>query len=124
MSHGPWPRPLDQLSLSCRRQLSGSFAIFALILTAIGLYSFLSYQLSLRTREIAIRVSLGAQRSKVVLQIVLQGMLLVVRGIIPGAIAAILMRHVLQSMVYNLADINMSVISAAIALMGLVAALA
>jgi ABC-type antimicrobial peptide transport system permease subunit len=64
--------------------LAGVFAGLALLLGSIGLYGLVSYSVSQRTQEIGIRMALGAQRSNVLLMVLLQGVRLIVPGVILG----------------------------------------
>lgn len=64
--------------------LLGTFALVALVLAALGVYGVVSYSVAERTREIGIRLALGAERARVVRMIVGHGMLSVTAGIIVG----------------------------------------
>jgi len=64
------------------------FGSIALILAAIGLYGLISYQVQQRTREIGIRVALGAQRREILMLIVKKGLALALTGIAIGAVVA------------------------------------
>jgi ABC-type antimicrobial peptide transport system permease subunit len=64
--------------------LSGSLGLVGLLLAAIGLYGVTMYMVTLRTREIGIRVALGASRIDVIVMVLKQGMSLVVVGTIAG----------------------------------------
>ncbi len=79
--------------------LIGSFAILALILAMVGLYGLISYSVSQRTREVGIRVALGAQPRDVIRLVVGEGARLTLLGIGAGVLASLgltrLMRKVL-----------------------------
>ena len=70
-------------------QISVAFALLALVLTCIGLYGLLSYEVARRTRELGIRMALGARRSDLLRLVVQQGLLLVLIGAATGIAAAI-----------------------------------
>ena len=81
----------DSKSLSLRRpvvRLLGSFGLLGAILATLGLYALLSYSVSERTREIGIRMALGARRSQVLRQITLDTLRLITPGAVAGVAAA------------------------------------
>lgn len=112
-------RPLTQVvSTSLARprfyvSLIGAFGAFALLLTAVGLYGILSYQLILRTREIAMRVAVGAKKSHVIGLIVKQGVGLVAIGILLGSAASIFLAKFLGAVIYNTPDATIGVLATA-----------
>ena len=63
--------------------LSG-FGVLAMILASIGLYGVVAFSVAQRTREVGIRVALGAPRSRVVKMVVMEGMALVTAGLVIG----------------------------------------
>jgi putative ABC transport system permease protein len=65
--------------------LAGGFAVFALLLTVIGLFGLLSYQVTQRTREIGVRLAVGANRSQIVVLILRHGFVLTAVGLVLGA---------------------------------------
>jgi putative ABC transport system permease protein len=71
-----------------RTLLLGVFALTALALAAIGVYGLISYSVANRTREIGIRVALGAQSSQVIGPIVREGLTLAAIGIVLGLVGA------------------------------------
>jgi putative ABC transport system permease protein len=83
--------------------LLAAFAIVALALAALGTYGVISFGVSQRTREIGIRVALGATRSGVVKLIVGQGVRLAIVGGAIGLLGALATTGVLRSMLYGVA---------------------
>lgn len=77
------------------------FAGTALLLAAIGLYGVISYSVAQRTRELGIRIALGAQRSDVLRLILRQGMTLVVAGILFGIAASIGLTRLMATLLYG-----------------------
>jgi len=83
----------DQIdeSLAAQRAMAGLcvfFAILATLLAAIGLYGVMAYTVTRRTREIGIRLALGAQTGQVRKMVIGQGMMLSVIGVVIGLAAA------------------------------------
>lgn len=68
--------------------LAGWFAGFALLLTMIGLFGLMSYQVTQRTREIGVRLAVGADRGQILLLILRRGFVLAITGLLIGAIAS------------------------------------
>lgn len=104
--------------------LTTGFGSFALFITAVGLYGLMSYQVGLRTQEIAVRMSLGARRSKVVVLVVQQGMKLVGIGVLLGVAASFFFQRFFAAMLYNSQSLALGAIANAILLLGLVGVLA
>jgi ABC-type antimicrobial peptide transport system permease subunit len=82
-------------------QLTGCFSLSALALVCLGLYGTLSYAVARRTREIGIRMALGARKSQVLSAIVRQGMKLTAAGTVLGMILAVALTRVVSSLLYG-----------------------
>ncbi|HEV2488400.1 MAG TPA: ABC transporter permease [Candidatus Acidoferrales bacterium] len=81
--------------------LIGAFATIALLLSLVGIYGVTSYSVSQRTREIGIRVALGAQRSELLGLFLRQGVLLVAFGVIAGVFASLALTQFLASLLFG-----------------------
>jgi putative ABC transport system permease protein len=81
--------------------LLGSFSVMALLLAALGTYGLISYAVSKRTREIGIRMALGAQSADVLSLIVRQGMGLTLLGVAIGLFAGLATARFLGSFLYG-----------------------
>jgi predicted permease len=86
--------------------LSGSFAVLATLLTALGLYGVLTFSVVRRTREIGIRVALGAQRRDVFKLIMIRGMILTAVGIVLGVGGSLALGKVLESLLFGVKATN------------------
>jgi ABC-type antimicrobial peptide transport system permease subunit len=82
--------------------LSASFGLLATILAAIGLYGVMSYTVARRTREIGIRIALGAERLTVVWMVLREVAFLTVVGIGLGVPAALALSRLVRSQLYGI----------------------
>jgi predicted permease len=87
--------------------LSIAFGLVALLLSAIGLYSVMAYVVSQRTREVGIRMALGARRGDVLRMVTRDGMSLAVLGIIIGLILAFLLARVVSSVLIGISSYDL-----------------
>jgi len=102
-------------------QLIGVFAGLALLLAAIGTYGVLSYIVAERRREIGIRLALGADRSNVVAQVMKQGLVLTIVGVIVGLAGAFGLNRLMTSLLFGVKPTDVATLTSVIAAITLVA---
>ena len=114
-------------SLGSRRMmmsLLGAFAGIALLLASVGLYGVMALTVTQRTRELGVRLALGAQRADVFRLVLSQGMLLVVSGLIIGLLGALGVGRGLQSVLYGVGGSDAPALSFALFALAIVALIA
>jgi len=104
--------------------LASGFGVLALALACIGLYGLLAYSVARRTKEMGIRMALGAQRRRVIGMIVKGAVRLVVFGIALGLPAAWAASRWVKSMLFGLTPTDPATIAAAVAVLATAALLA
>ncbi len=97
------------------------FAVVALTLAGAGIYGITAHSVATRTREIGIRIAMGASRGRVISQVLGQGAKLAVAGIAVGAVGAFLMSRLVLSKIWWLGRTGPELIAAVALLLGLVA---
>ena len=102
----------------------GSFGLLALVLAAIGIYGVMSYVVAGRTREIGLRMALGAQLHQVRQLILRQGMMLAGIGLILGLAVVFVLARFLTSMLYGVSPSDPVTFLGITFLLGMVALLA
>jgi predicted permease len=86
--------------------LSSAFGVLASLLTALGLYGVLTFSVARRTREIGIRVALGAQRRDVFRLVMIRGVVLVAVGVLVGLVASIAFGRFIASLLFGVEPTN------------------
>ncbi len=104
--------------------LVGVFSGAALFLSAIGLYAILSYTISQRTREIGIRIALGATASKILMAVIRQGLTLVCVGLLFGTVAALIGGRFIKSILYGVTGTDPLTLGLTCLVLGVIAMLA
>ena len=95
--------------------LMGIFAALALVLSALGIYSVLSYSVNQRRQELSVRMALGAQPSDVLWLVVRQGLGLALIGGVAGAAGALVVGRAMSSLLYGVSSGDAAAFAAAIA---------
>lgn len=109
-----WPYEMYAIAM-------GTFAAFAILLAGVGLYGVIAYNTAQRTREIGVRMALGADAPRVVGMILGQGGRLVAMGIVAGALGSAALLRVLDSLLFGASSIDLPVYGAVAVLLSLVA---
>jgi putative ABC transport system permease protein len=123
-------RPMDEVvagALSRPRfnlLLVGSFAVLGLLLAAVGIYGVVSFLVAQRTREIGIRMALGARASHVVSLMMIEGMIPVLLGGLAGMAAGVLVTRALRSLLFGVTPLDPISVTAAPLILAIVALLA
>ena len=104
--------------------LIGSFGALALLLAAVGLYGVIAYSVSRRTRELGIRMAVGASRGRIVKMVLGQGLRLAAGGAIAGAVVAVATARVLAALLYGISPLDPAAYAVAGGLLLTVACLA
>jgi len=105
--------------------LLACFAGIALLLTMVGLYGVMAYSVSRRTREIGVRIALGASRSTVLSMVMRQALALLACGLVLGLTASLAGERLLRSLLYGVSALDPVVLALAgllVAVTGLLAA--
>jgi len=102
----------------------GVFAVVALCLAAIGIYGVISYNVSRRTHEIGLRKALGADRTRIVAQIVRQGFSPALAGLALGIVGVLALTRLMTGMLYGVRPTDPATLVAVTVLFALIASVA
>jgi putative ABC transport system permease protein len=91
--------------------LLGVLSSVALVMAAMGIYGVISYMVARRTREIGIRMALGAQGGHILRSVIGQGLSLACAGIAIGLIASLALTRAMRSMLYGVGTVDLMVIA-------------
>ncbi len=114
LAEAVWPVRLYAVFLS-------SFAAFALVLAAIGIYGVISHSVTQRTHEIGVRVALGASRARVLSMVIGQGAVLAGLGAVLGLAGAVGLTRVLRAMLFGTSPVDPPVLLGVALVLGVVA---
>ena len=104
--------------------LFASFGVLGLLLSAVGIYGVMAFGVAQRTKEFGVRMALGAQRSRVVNQVLIEGTILAVVGTLIGLGGAYLVGRAMQSTLYGVGALEIGAFGTMAGLLLVVALLA
>jgi predicted permease len=123
-------RAMTEVTASSMAQLSftivvlGAAALVTLVLGAVGLYGVMAYVISLRTRELAVRIALGATPSAVIGMLTRQGVAVTGLGIAGGLVLFVIVARALKSLLYGVASMDPVTLASASLVLVAIAAVA
>src|SRR6185312_16031458 len=91
--------------------LVGAFAVIALLVAASGVYGLISYAVERRTREMGIRVAVGATKAKILSLLVSRGILLALVGVAAGIAGSMLLTKTISGLLYGITPTDPSVLA-------------
>jgi predicted permease len=104
--------------------VAGSFALLALLLAGLGIYGVMAYTVSQRTREIGLRMALGARGGDVMMLVVRQGMRLALVGLAIGIVGALALTRLMSSVLYGVSATDVVTFAGVTLLLGSVVLIA
>ena len=104
--------------------LLGIFAGLATLLAAVGIFGVMNYSVTLRTREIGLRMALGAQPGRVLMLVLRQGLLLTLIGIAVGLAGALALTRVMSGLLFGVGATDPTTFAAIVILLGVVSLIA
>jgi ABC-type antimicrobial peptide transport system permease subunit len=110
VENSTWPQRIALTLLSV-------FSALALVLAAVGMYGVMSYVVSQSTRELGLRMALGARASHLLRLVIAQGLALTAGGVVVGAAAALGLTRLLGYLLYNVSPRDPLAFASALAVM-------
>jgi predicted permease len=119
----------ERMSGSLARQrfstvMLGAFSLFALILAVVGVYGVLSHLVSQGARDIGVRMALGAERSRILLMVLRQGLQLTVAGVVLGLVGAAALTRVMENLLFGVGATDLATFATVPAILILTAVVA
>jgi len=107
----------DRMNHSMARQrfstvMLGAFAVFALVLAVVGVYGVMSHLVSQGSHDIGVRMALGAERGRILLMVLRQGMELTSAGIVLGLAGAVALTRVMAGLLFGVSTTDVATFSA------------
>src|SRR4030095_6232854 len=102
----------------------GSFGVLAIVLAAIGIYGVMSYVVASRTREIGVRIAVGAAKRDVLILIIKQGVTLAIIGLGSGLLIAFGVAQLMAKLLFGVSPVDLVTFAGVTLLLGLVAVVA
>jgi ABC-type antimicrobial peptide transport system permease subunit len=103
---------------------AGSFGVLAMLLAAVGIYGVVAYTTRQRTREIGIRMALGAQKGQIYQMVLRQAFVLTLAGLFLGTAVSLMITRFLRSQLYGVSDTDALTFGAVAMLLSAVSLLA
>jgi putative ABC transport system permease protein len=104
--------------------LLGLFAGLATLLSAVGIFGVMNYSVALRTRELGLRLAVGAQPRQVLLLVLRQGLELTIAGVVLGLVAAFALTRLLSGLLFGVAPVDVTTFTSISLLLVIVSLLA